>query len=91
VIAAQADQLAGNSLGELLADELDHLRALGAAIEIIPHQDDSVLVVELGDLGDGLFEGAEIAVDVADRERAVRHGIAKIPASGHFVGFFRAV
>jgi hypothetical protein len=73
VVAAQAEQLPGHPLGELLADVVDHLRALLAAVEVIAQQDDRVLVIERGKLGHGLFEGLEVAVDIADRERPVRH------------------
>ena len=73
MVAAETDQLAWHLSWQLVPDELDDLGALGPAIDVVAHQDQGVLSVQLRELRQRLLQRREVAVNIADREGAVRH------------------
>ena len=72
MVAAQGDDLRFGLRGEAV-EEVDDLGGLLAAIHVVAEEDERVLLVERGELADDAKEGLEIAVDVTDRERSIRH------------------
>ncbi len=73
MVAAQRDDLRLRLAGKLVAQEIDHLRGVHAAIHVVAEEDERVLLVERRQLSDHAHERVEVSVDVADRKRSVRH------------------